>query len=96
MTNELDSGIKLTMGSKYIVKSLMSKAQCLETEGIFKGYSVIASDDGMCIELSEKHGDLAGKIRVIPTHMLVSIDIVEPKKEKKNRKSEESAAYYVG
>jgi hypothetical protein len=96
MKNDNDSGIKLTKGSKYIVKSLMSKEQCLETEGIFKGYTVIGGDEGMCMLLSDKHDKLAGKIRVIPLGMLISIDIIDAKKEKKSKDKQDSSPIYYG
>ena len=92
----MHSGITLTKDSMYIVKSLMSKEQCLETEGIFKGYTAIGGDEAICVELSDKHGEMAGKIRVIPIAMLISIDIVEAKKEDKDRGKEDSSPTYYG
>ena len=93
MKKKGESGIALTIGSFYQINSLQSKEQCLETEGIFKGYTVIGADEGLCIEMSKKHGDLAGKIRVIPSNMIISIDIIKSKKETAH-KEEGPSVYY--
>ncbi len=86
--------IVLTVGSLYRITSLQSKEGSLETEGIFRGYTNIGSDEAICIELNERHGELKGKIRVIPTAMIASIDILKPIKEE--TKDEEKTSVYFG
>lgn len=86
--------IVLTVGSKYIIRSLESKDKPLLTMGVFKGYTAIGGDDAVCIELDEMHEKLAGKIRVIPCHMIMAIDVmsaVEP-----DEKKEEEPQRYFG
>ncbi len=68
----------LTMGSKYHIRSLASREAVLDTHGTFKGVVSVGTIDALAIELDgEHHKDLKGKIRVIPSHMVTSIDIVE-------------------
>ena len=69
--------IVLSIGSKYRIKSLEARDKPLVTSGKFLGYTAIGHDEGMCIELDSTHEDKAGKIRVLPTHAIVSLDIIE-------------------
>jgi len=85
--------IILTVGSKYRICSVHGKEGVMITEGIFKGYTSIGSDEAICMELSKKHRNLAGKIRVIPTSMILSIDILEEAKAKEDEE-EKTAIYF--
>lgn len=71
--------VQLTLESKYRIRSLLSREQTMETVGTFKGVVSVGSIDAIAMELAE--GDLAGKLRVIPTHMVVAIDILEAVKK---------------
>lgn len=86
--------IELTIGSHLRVKSLGSKDQPLLSYGIFKGYTVVGSGDGVCIELDEVHKELAGKIRIIPSHMIMAIDILSPAKSDKSEEKELVERYF--
>lgn len=77
MAKKDEKGIVLTVGSQYRVKSLESKDRPLITHGKFVGYTPIGADDGLCIEMDESHKDLKGLIRVIPSHMIIAIDIIK-------------------
>jgi hypothetical protein len=70
-----DHAVSLTLGSKYRIRSLASREATLETTGTFKGVVSVGSIDGLAMELDS--GDMKGKLRVIPTHMVVAIDILE-------------------
>ncbi len=85
--------IVLTEGSKYRVKSLEAKDKPMVTHGIFKGYTAIGSNEGICIELDESYKDAAGRLRDIPTHMNLSIDVIKVKKEK-DKKEERPSTYF--
>lgn len=68
----------LTIGSKYHIRSLASREAVLDTHGTFKGVVSVGTIDALALELdAQHHKDMAGKIRVIPSHMVTSIDIVE-------------------
>ncbi|MEA3199525.1 MAG: hypothetical protein QOE90_953, partial [Thermoplasmata archaeon] len=67
----------LCVGSSYHIRSLASREAVLETHGTFKGVVSVGTIDALAVELGEHHKELKGKIRVIPSHMVTSIDIVE-------------------
>lgn len=67
--------VNLTLGSKYRVRSLLSREQTMETIGTFRGVVSVGSIDALAMEIAE--GELKGKLRVIPSHMVVAIDILE-------------------
>ncbi len=85
--------IVLTEGSKYRVKSLEAKDKPMVTHGTFKGYTAIGSNEGICMELDESYKEAAGRLRVIPTHMILSIDVIKVKKEK-DKKEERPSTYF--
>ncbi|MBU4256316.1 MAG: hypothetical protein KKB04_03540 [Candidatus Thermoplasmatota archaeon] len=88
----MEKKIQLTAGSEYRITSMESRDKPLITKGIFKGYTMMGDIDSLCMELGASHKDAAGKIRVIPSHMIISIDIISAAKEEK--KKDESI--YVG
>ena len=80
-----DAGIMLTPGSTYRIKSLESKDSPLRTHGKFLGYTAIAHDEGLRIELDSSHKEFAGQVRVIPVHVIISIDVLKAaEKEEKD------------
>ena len=79
--------LELTIGSKYFVRSIYSRDKPLETTGKFIAYTMIGQDLGFVIE------DKEGLKRVIPSHMILSIDILEVF-EKEEEKIVEKAGYY--
>ena len=84
--------IQLTVGSEYKITSMESRDKPLVTKGIFKGYTMIGEIDSLCMELGDSHKDSAGKTRVIPSHMIISIDIISAAKEEEKK----SESIYVG
>jgi len=89
-----DDAIILTPGSLYKIKSLESRDKPMETVGIFKGYSAVAHDTAIVIELDKSHGDEKGRLRLILSHMIISIDILKAEKEKEEKESESNAVYF--
>lgn len=85
--------VHLTLGSTYHVRSLASREAVLDTRGIFKGFVSVGSIDGLAMELDETHRDLKGKLRVIPSHVVLSIDILEAAKTAEETKDELSMHY---
>ncbi len=84
--------IELVEESTYAVHSLGSKDRPIITKGKFIGYLSIGEEGGICIQLDSSHGELEGKNRIIPLHMILSIDII---KEAKAKKKEEETAHYL-
>ena len=85
--------IVLTKGSRYRIQSIETRDRPMVSHGIYRGPGAIGPDDAICVELDGSHGELAGKIRLIPTHMVISVDIVEQVEEKKEKAKEPKAMY---
>ncbi len=87
--------IELIPGSKYIIYSVGSEKEIMQTSGTFIGYSYISKDEGgICIKMDSSHGAKKGLIRIIPISMILAIDIIEEKKRKKKKKEEEATHYF--
>lgn len=89
-----DEAIVLTPGSLYKIKSLESRDHPMLTVGVFKGYAALAHDTAVVIELDKSHEDEKGLLRLIPSHMILSIDVVKAEKEKEEKESESNAVYF--
>ena len=88
--------MELTEGSVYKITSLGSRDNLIETEGVFKGFISIGVDEsGLLMELSNSHGAMAGKVRIIPLHVILLIDIVNVKENEK-RDDYKGMSHYVG
>ncbi|MDD5778511.1 MAG: hypothetical protein PHU95_03590 [Candidatus Thermoplasmatota archaeon] len=66
-------------GSVCLVCSMSGQEETIVTQGTFAGYTYIGKEEGLCIVMDDTHGDLAGKTRVIPVSMILSIDLLERK-----------------
>lgn len=89
-----DEAFVLTTGSLYKIKSLESRDHPMETVGIFKGYAALAHDTAVVIEIDKSHGDDKGRLRLIPSHMILSIDVLKAEKEKEEKEAESNAVYF--
>ena len=79
-----ENKMELTEGSIYKITSLGGRDVLLETEGTFKGFINIGVDEtGLLIELSHSHGDMAGKVRIVPLHVILLIDVLDAKQNQK-------------
>lgn len=80
--------ISLTKGSRYRIESMETRERTKVTKGIFRGFATIGTDDAIVIELDDSHQELKGKLRLIPLHVILAVDILEhvpgeaPKTEK--------------
>lgn len=92
-TKKDEPPVHLTLGSKYHVRSLASREAIQETRGTFRGFVSVGSIDGLAIEMDETHKELKGKLRVIPSHMVLSVDIVEAAQTEAEAKDELSMHY---
>jgi len=88
--------IELTEGSQYKIFSLGGKENMLETEGRFKGFTSLGVDEpGLLMELNGNHGEMVGKIRIVPLHVVLAIDILEAAPNQKKDDTKEMD-HYVG
>jgi hypothetical protein len=93
MAKKLEA-VSLTSGSRYIITSLGNKDRPMITRGTFRGYTVVGNVDGVCVELDGSHRGLKGKIRVLPSHMILAIDIIDAARPKPVVAEETNQHYY--
>ncbi len=67
----------LTKGSRYRIESMETRDRTKITKGIFRGYAAIGPDDAVVVELDESHQELRGKLRLIPIHVVLTVDVLE-------------------
>jgi len=94
--NDDKKKMELTEGSEYKITSLGGRDTVLETEGVFKGFISIGVDEtGLLMELSASHGSMAGKIRIVPLHVILLIDILSAQENQK-KEDDKGVSHYVG
>ena len=84
----------LVPGSKCVVYISTSHEEIAKTSGTFEGFVPVGEESSLCITLDENHGALAGKMRLIPTNMIVAIDIIEAAEEEEKTENYEETHYY--
>ena len=90
------NNMELTEESKYKILSLGGRDKTLETKGTFKGFMSIGIDENaIMIELNNDHGELSGKTRIIPLHVILAIDVLEMKENEKED-DDKGVSHYVG
>lgn len=89
-----DDAIVLTEGSQYRIKSLEARDKPMETIGVFKGYAAIAHDTAIVMELEKPLGDGKAMLRLIPSHMIISIDVLRAEEEKKAKEQDGDTVYF--
>jgi len=88
--------MELTEGSVYKITSLGGHDSPLESQGTFKGFINIGVDEtGLIIELDSSHGTLSGKIRVVPLHVILLVDVLDAKENEK-KEDDKNMSHYVG
>jgi hypothetical protein len=89
-----DDAVVLTEGSQYRIKSLEARDKPMETIGVFKGYAAIAHDTAIVMELENPLGEGKAMVRLIPSHMIISIDVLKAEKEKKAKDQDSDSVYF--
>jgi len=88
---------KLTEGSRYKIISIGGRDSSLETEGVFKGYATIGIEvAGLLIEMNELHGEHQGKLRIVPLHAILAVDILDVKEHETINEDKEPSSHYYG
>jgi hypothetical protein len=86
---------KLTEGSRYKIISIGGRDSSLETEGVFLGYASIGIDEaGLLIEMGASHGESKGKLRIVPLHAILAIDVLDVKEHGETEEGKEPEHYY--
>ena len=88
---------KLIEGSRYKIISIGGRDSSLETEGVFQGYATIGIEEaGLVIELGtdkEKGGE---KLRIVPLHAILAIDVLDVKRHESSDEDKEPSGHYYG
>ena len=87
--------LELTKGSKYIITSLGSRDEPIKSTGVFLGYITIGNGGALCLKLDKSHKGLGGKMRVIPSHMILAIDIVKIARKEDEKEAETTSRSYL-
>ncbi|MGM0406052.1 MAG: hypothetical protein ACQEQM_07925 [Thermoplasmatota archaeon] len=83
----------LTEGSHYIVKSLATREESLETRGFFEGYVSLGRGHALRIKLDDTNDENEGEVRIVPNHMITSIDIIKENDEPEENKKPSSSYF---
>ena len=89
-----DETFALTVGSQYRIRSIESRNESLVTSGIFRGFATIGQETGITIEMDESHGEEKGKLRIIPLHVILSVDILSTKEIESEAEEAPDAVYF--
>ena len=73
----VDEIVSLTKGSRYRIESMETRERAKVTKGIFRGFATIGTDDAIVIELDDSHQEMKGKLRLIPLHVVLAVDVME-------------------
>ena len=87
-----DGNDRLTEGSHYLVKSLSTRDEIIKTQGFFRGYIQLGKHQAISMELNESHED-EGETRIIPCHVIASIDIIDQAESTEETKKETSSYF---
>ena len=86
-----DPELTLTKGSRYRIESLESRDKTVVTHGEFLGFTMMGNIDGIAMRMDKSHAEMAGKVRIIPSHMIVSLDVLEAKREEPEKEKKTTA-----
>ena len=88
-----EESVTLTRGSRYRIVSIETREKSMISHGVFRGYGTIGPDEAITLELDESHKDQKGKLRLIPCHMVLAVDIVEQVREEKEKQERPERMY---
>ncbi len=87
-----DKDIEITEGSHYVINSLSTRDEALETRGYFEGYIQLGKHQAMAVELDDSHEE-PGRKRIIPVHMISCVDVIEQAEAEEEDKKETSSYF---
>lgn len=83
----------IVIGSKYRILSKGGDDKPLISTGEFRGYAAFANETALCLKLDPSDGK-EGRMRFIPYHAILAIDVVTMATPEAKRESEEARVYY--
>ncbi|MCU0850810.1 MAG: hypothetical protein MUC80_06000 [Candidatus Thermoplasmatota archaeon] len=88
---------KLIEGSRYKIISIGGRDSSLETEGVFRGYATIGIEEaGLVIEQATEHQGESEKVRIVPLHAILAIDVLDVKPHEGKDEEREPSGHYYG
>lgn len=88
---------KLIEGSRYKIISIGGRDSSLETEGVFKGYATIGIEEaGLVIDVSSQKDTNGEKLRIVPLHAILAIDVLDVKRHESSDEDREPSGHYYG
>lgn len=90
--NEIEELI--TIGSKYRILSASNGDQTLVSVGEFRGYAAFSNETALVLRLDDSEGQEGGRIRFLPYHAIVAIDVLELAPKKVQEQKDDNRVYY--
>ncbi len=88
---------KLIEGSRYKIISIGGRDSTIETEGLFRGYATIAIEEaGLVVQLTTGEQNQEEKLRIIPLHAILAIDVIDIKQHEGKTEEKEPSGHYYG
>ena len=88
---------KLIEGSRYKIVSIGGRDSSLETEGVFRGYATIGIEEaGLVIDQSADQKEGSEKLRIVPLHAILAIDVLDVKPVEGRDEDREPSGHYYG
>lgn len=85
--------IVLSVGSRYRIQSMGTRDEMVVTHGVYRGQVTLGDYTAVAIELDDSHKELAGKIRLIPSHMILALDMLSIVEEADEADEETERSY---
>jgi hypothetical protein len=84
----------ITIGSRYRIVSSMGEEKPLLSMGEFRGYAAFANETALVLKLDGSNQQEAGRIRFLPYHAIVAIDVLELAPKKVTEEKDDNRVYY--
>jgi len=84
----------ITIGSRYRIISTGTNDEPMTSTGEFRGYAAFANETVLVLKLDATEGQEEGRIRFLPYHAVLCIDVLEMASKEVKEKKEENQVYY--
>jgi hypothetical protein len=84
----------ITIGSRYRIVSTGGDDKPLVSMGEFRGYAAFSNETALVLRLDGSNGQEVGRIRFLPYHAIVAIDVLELAPKKVQEEKDDNRVYY--
>jgi hypothetical protein len=84
----------ITIGSKYQITSAYSEDKPMVSVGEFRGYAAFSNETALVLKLDGSDGQEKDRIRFIPYHAILAIDVLELAPKKVQEQKDDNRVYY--